>query len=54
MTDNEVEEVLPGTLPIPDYIIELFDGQEPTIESAEGKEFRLEVDECSSSEVFVQ
>jgi hypothetical protein len=39
---------------IPDDIIELFDGEEPTIKSAEGEEFRPEVDKFSSSEVFVQ
>jgi hypothetical protein len=34
MTNNDVEEVLPGVMPIPDDIIELFDGEEPTIKSA--------------------
>jgi hypothetical protein len=54
MTDNKVEEVLLGTLPIPDDIIELFDGEEATIKSVEDEELRPEVDEFSSSEVFVQ
>jgi hypothetical protein len=54
MTNNKVEEVLPGVPPIPDDIIELFGGEEPTVEPVEGKEFRPEVDEFSSSEVFDQ
>jgi hypothetical protein len=48
MTNNEVEEVLPGVLPIPDDIIELFDGEEPTVKPVQGEELRLEVDKLRS------
>jgi hypothetical protein len=54
LTDNEVEEVLLGVLPIPDEIIELFDGEDPTVKPVEGKEFRPEADKFSSPEVFDQ
>jgi hypothetical protein len=54
LTDDKVEEELPGMLPIPDDIIELFDEDEPTVEPVEGQESRLEGDEHSSPEAFDQ
>jgi hypothetical protein len=40
--------------PIPDDMVKLFDGDNPTVEPAEGEEFRLEADKYSSPEVFDQ
>jgi hypothetical protein len=54
LSNDEVQEVFPGMPPIPDDMVEIFNGDDPTVEPAEDEEFKLEADAYSSPEVFDQ